>query len=168
MLTAVFDVGWPDAPHRVLRNATYLAWLAAGKRSGQERPGSEDVVASRGDTPIPRYSDAQPTRRTAGDIEAMALYASVGCVRNVASAAAITCAIGGVLEEQPPGDVRAPSRAGRSRDVLARASRRPITPMANGGLREELRGDPLPHERAPAPGGGRGLVPPPGSASPPG
>ncbi|MDB5443017.1 MAG: 2-nitropropane dioxygenase, partial [Phenylobacterium sp.] len=29
--TTLFDVGWPDAPHRVLRNATVDAWEAAGR-----------------------------------------------------------------------------------------------------------------------------------------
>ena len=29
--TEAFDGGWPDAPHRVLRNATLTAWEAAGR-----------------------------------------------------------------------------------------------------------------------------------------
>jgi hypothetical protein len=58
-----------------------------------------------------------------------------------------------------------PAAGGSAEPGFAR--REPSRPVACGWLREELRGDPLPHERAPAPGGGRGLVPPPGSASPP-
>ncbi len=95
VLTTVFDVGWPEAPHRVLRNRTYLDWVAAGEPAHHKRPGQEDVVATRDGSKIPRYSEAQPTNATTGDIEAMALYAgtSVDAVSHVASAAEITHAI---------------------------------------------------------------------------
>jgi NAD(P)H-dependent flavin oxidoreductase YrpB (nitropropane dioxygenase family) len=90
-LTGVFDGGWPNAPHRVLLNETLAAWQAAGRPAAGARPGEGDVVAQRGSTPVLRYSDAQPTSSTAGDIEAMALYAgtSVGQVVRVEGAAAI-------------------------------------------------------------------------------
>jgi NAD(P)H-dependent flavin oxidoreductase YrpB (nitropropane dioxygenase family) len=95
VLTTVFDIGWPNAPHRVLRNETYLAWESAGKPARGERPGESDIVATRGNTPIVRYSDAQPTRATKGDIDAMALYAgaSVELVRKRATAEEITASI---------------------------------------------------------------------------
>jgi nitronate monooxygenase len=88
VLTTVFDVGWPDAPHRVIRNVTYATWESAGRLPRGERTGEGDVVATRNSTPIVRYSNAQPTQGTAGDIEAMALYAGmwVGHVRRSASA----------------------------------------------------------------------------------
>ena len=87
VLTGLFDVGWPDAPHRVLRNPTTEAHEDVG-----ERPGEGDVVATRFGRPIVRYSDAQPTRDTEGDVGAMALYAGlgVGDVRAVEGAAEIT------------------------------------------------------------------------------
>jgi NAD(P)H-dependent flavin oxidoreductase YrpB (nitropropane dioxygenase family) len=92
VLTTAFDGGWPNAPHRVLRNRTYLAWVEAGEPPRDRRPGSDDIIATRQGRPIPRYSDAQPTQDTTGDIEAMALYAgtSVSHVNGMASAAAIT------------------------------------------------------------------------------
>ena len=95
VLTTIFDVGWPDAPHRVIRNDTYLEWVRAGEPTRSRRPGEEDVIATRVGVPVMRYSDAQPTSSTAGDIEAMALYAgtSVEGVSDVASAAEITRAI---------------------------------------------------------------------------
>ena len=95
VLTTVFDVGWPDAPHRVLRNHTYTAWESAGRPTRGARHGEGEVVGTRGASPIVRYSDAQPTRRTAGDIDAMALYAgtSVGHVHRRASAREITEAL---------------------------------------------------------------------------
>lgn len=74
VLTVAFDGGWPDAPHRVLRNSTLTEWEHAG-RPRARRPGEDDVVAHRKGVPIRRYDDAQPTTSTTGGIEAMALYA---------------------------------------------------------------------------------------------
>ncbi len=94
-LTDLFDVGWPDAPHRVIRNRTVTECEAAGRPPAGRRPGEGDVVATRGRTQLVRYSDAQPTTATDGDIESMAMYAGtgVGHVRNGASSAAIVDAI---------------------------------------------------------------------------
>ena len=36
--TGAFDGGWPEAPHRVLRNATLTAWEAAGRPPAPGRP----------------------------------------------------------------------------------------------------------------------------------
>ena len=90
-LTELFDIGWPNAAHRVIRNRTMTEWEAAGRPPAGRRPGEGDVVAKRGRTEVMRYSDAQPTSSTAGDIESMAMYAGmyVGHVARVAAAAAI-------------------------------------------------------------------------------
>jgi NAD(P)H-dependent flavin oxidoreductase YrpB (nitropropane dioxygenase family) len=82
VLTTAFDIGWPDAPHRVLSNDTLARWEAAGRpRSG--RPGEGDVIAEHRGSAVVRYSDAQPTTNTEGDVGSMALYAgtSVQAVR---------------------------------------------------------------------------------------
>jgi NAD(P)H-dependent flavin oxidoreductase YrpB (nitropropane dioxygenase family) len=94
-LTSLFDVGWRDAPHRVIRNRTLREWEAAGEPPAGRRPGEGDVVATRGRTRIVRYSDAQPTASTDGDVESMAMYAGTGAgeVRRVAPSAAIVEAI---------------------------------------------------------------------------
>lgn len=94
-LTGLFDVGWPNAPHRVIRNRTMTDWEAAGRPPAGRRPGEGDVIATRGGTKIVRYSDAQPTMSTHGDIESMAMYAGtgVGDVRRVAPSAEIVEAI---------------------------------------------------------------------------
>ncbi len=94
-LTDLFDVGWPNAPHRVIRNRTMTDWEAAGRPPAGRRPGEGDVVAKRGRSQVVRYSDAQPTTSTDGDIESMAMYAGtgVGDMRRVASSAAIVEAI---------------------------------------------------------------------------
>lgn len=77
VLTTLFDIGWPDAPHRVLRNATVDAWQAGGSPSGM-RPGEGDVVAHLAGRRVVRYSSAMPTRDASGDVAAMALYAGLG------------------------------------------------------------------------------------------
>ena len=87
----LFDVGWPNAPCRVLRNSTVKAWEAAGSPPSGKRPAEGDIVAHAGSTPIPRYSATPPSRNVEGQIEAMALYAGqgVGLVKTPAPAASI-------------------------------------------------------------------------------
>jgi nitronate monooxygenase len=91
VLTGAFDVGWPDAPHRVLRNSTLAALAAAGDPPPGERPGEGEDVAWLGETAIPRYSDTPPVAGVRGDLEALALYAgtSAGAIREVLPAAEI-------------------------------------------------------------------------------
>ena len=64
VLTTAFDVGWPDAPHRVVQNDTYALWDAPGRLPRGSRHGEGEVVATRDGSPVVRYSDAQPTRST--------------------------------------------------------------------------------------------------------
>lgn len=76
VLTKLFDKGWPDASHRVIRNSSFQMWEAAGGPNSGQRPGERDVVARfpNGD-PVERYSDVIPTREMKGHLEALALYA---------------------------------------------------------------------------------------------
>ncbi len=77
--TGLFDIGWPDAPHRVLRNKTVEAWEAAGRPPAGLRPGEGEVVAasaSRG--PIERYRSFTPAADAEGDIDALSLWAGQG------------------------------------------------------------------------------------------
>jgi nitronate monooxygenase len=74
-LTTLFDGGWPNAQHRVIRNETFDAWEAAGMPARGFRPGEEEPVALRDGRPVLRYDDAQPTGGTTGNIAAMAMYA---------------------------------------------------------------------------------------------
>ena len=74
--TEIFDLGWPDAPHRALPNATVRAWEAAGRPPSGDRPGEGDVVAYRASgEAVPRYSDTPPVVGMHGDLDALALYA---------------------------------------------------------------------------------------------
>jgi NAD(P)H-dependent flavin oxidoreductase YrpB (nitropropane dioxygenase family) len=91
-LDDLFDIGWPKAPHRVLRNSTVAAWEAAGRPLTGQRPGENDVVAtSKSRGPIVRYRPTTPPADAEGDIEALALYAgqSVALVHKVQPAAEI-------------------------------------------------------------------------------
>lgn len=90
--TSCFDVGWPDAPHRVLRNATLSAWEAAGSPASPGRPGEGEVIATGPDgRRCRRYEDSPPLADLRGEVEAMALYAgqSAGLVHDVLPAATI-------------------------------------------------------------------------------
>jgi NAD(P)H-dependent flavin oxidoreductase YrpB (nitropropane dioxygenase family) len=94
--TRCFDGGWPNAPHRALRNSTLTAWEAAGSPSGPRRPSEGEVIArdSRG-RPYLRYDDMIPVSGMAGDLGAMALYAgqSVGLLHDQAPAGQIVTEI---------------------------------------------------------------------------
>lgn len=92
----LFDVGWPNAAHRVLRNRLVEEWEAAGKPAPGERANEGDVIGSRrlwdGSTPPVRiYSSVTATTAFEVDMERMALWAgmSVGLVRDVKPAGQI-------------------------------------------------------------------------------
>jgi NAD(P)H-dependent flavin oxidoreductase YrpB (nitropropane dioxygenase family) len=79
VLTGVFDIGWPDAPHRVLRNSTYRAWEAAGSPAPGARPGEGDVLGTYAGDPILRYSVESPGPLVETEQpEALCLYAGQG------------------------------------------------------------------------------------------
>ena len=88
----LYDVGWPNAPHRALRNATAETWEAAGRPDSGSRPGEGESIARRpsGET-IARYSSAMPLEGTTGDVDALSLWAgqSVALATNTRSAADI-------------------------------------------------------------------------------
>jgi nitronate monooxygenase len=88
----LYDVGWPNAPLRALRNSTWEAWRAAGEPPPGARPGEGETVATGEDgRAIERYSNDAPVVGASGDIAAMALYAGqgVGLARRVQLAADI-------------------------------------------------------------------------------
>ena len=88
----LYDVGWPDSPHRALRNSTARAWEAAGRPPDSQRPGAGEVIAhfASGEG-IVRYEPAPPMVGTTGDIEALSMWAgqSVALARKPQSAADI-------------------------------------------------------------------------------
>jgi nitronate monooxygenase len=88
----LYAVGWPDAPHRVLRNSTAEKWEAAGRPPLPSRPGEGEVIAHfAGGEEIVRYEPAAPMVGTTGDIEALSMWAgqSVALARQPQPAAEI-------------------------------------------------------------------------------
>jgi NAD(P)H-dependent flavin oxidoreductase YrpB (nitropropane dioxygenase family) len=85
VLTEAFGVGWPDAPHRVLRSSLDAAGATTGDVVGEMELGPGNI------TQIPRFGVSSPTRVTTGHIEAMALYAGsgVGSIDRVMTAAEV-------------------------------------------------------------------------------
>ncbi len=102
VLTGLFDGGWPDAPHRVLRNSTYRRWDEAGRPPPGSRPGEGELVARRGGIDIERYSADEPRRDTTGELEAMCLYAGrgVGRIASVEPAADVVSRIAAQLRRR--------------------------------------------------------------------
>jgi nitronate monooxygenase len=90
--TTLFDQGWPDAPHRALRNSTVELWERAGRPPSGKRPGEGDMIGKYPNgIPIPRYGVPAPMQGASGEVEAFALYAgqSVGLVLDLPPAAAV-------------------------------------------------------------------------------
>lgn len=79
VFSRLFDIGWPDAPVRTLRNKTIDTWEEAGRPAPGARPGEGETVVTLADgSAIPRYHAMPPDTGTDGDWEAMALYAGQG------------------------------------------------------------------------------------------
>ncbi|MEO8450310.1 MAG: nitronate monooxygenase [Gemmatimonadota bacterium] len=90
--TLLFDGGWPDAPHRTLRNSTVRLWEQAGRPLPPNRPGEGDAIAGGPDGAIVlRYDDTIPVTGSSGDVEALAMYAgqTAGLIHEVLPAAEI-------------------------------------------------------------------------------
>lgn len=81
--TTLFGVGWPDAPHRVLRNRAVAEWEAAGSPAPGARPGEGTAIGKvrlgSGLVEVPRYSVMSPFASFEGDHELAALYAGESC-----------------------------------------------------------------------------------------
>jgi NAD(P)H-dependent flavin oxidoreductase YrpB (nitropropane dioxygenase family) len=95
VLTAdLFDVGWPDAPHRTLRGKTFEEWDAAGRPPSGHRPGEGSTIGRLGDpinADVRRYAPMMTTSSFVGDVGYAPLWAgeSVGAVHAVEPAADI-------------------------------------------------------------------------------
>ena len=90
--TLLFSVGWPNAPHRALRNSTYRSWEAAGRPPDGQRPGEGEVLATDSfGNKIRRYEAYTIRKDFEGDIEALSMWAGQG--------------IGLVTERKPAGEI---------------------------------------------------------------
>ena len=81
--TTLFDVGWPDAPHRVLRTKSIEEWERAGRPESGQRPGEGIAIArwrhSDSDIPLVNYTVMPPLDYVEGDFEGMPFYAGQSC-----------------------------------------------------------------------------------------
>jgi nitronate monooxygenase len=99
VFTNCFEIGWPHAMHRVLRNSTFTAWEAAGCPQPPHRPGEHDIVFRQNGTDVPRYSEAQPGPKATGDLWAACHYAgtSVAQIDRVEPAGDLVARLGSEL-----------------------------------------------------------------------
>jgi nitronate monooxygenase len=91
----LYNVGWPDAPHRTLKNRTFAQWEAAGRPTPGHRPGEGEVIGMQrlpwAEVRWRRYEVGMPTPTFDGDPEDAPLWAglSVDQVREIKPAGAI-------------------------------------------------------------------------------
>ena len=85
VLTELFDMGWPNAQHRVIRNQSYQVWESAGKATSGQREGENEpigyVTLPSGKQEIPRYTIFPPLPNVDADPNDLALYAGESCDR---------------------------------------------------------------------------------------
>jgi len=97
--TTLFDIGWPDANHRVLRNDAIRDWEAAGSPASGQRPGEGETIGSMpvgGQTiDLPSYAVFPAMEGFSGDLERTALYCGESCtlINDVRPAAEIVAAL---------------------------------------------------------------------------
>lgn len=81
--TLLFDVGWPNAAHRVLRNKAVEEWERAGCPASGQRPGEPGVLGTMTVAghvlDVPKYGAFPPGPDFTGDIEYAALYTGESC-----------------------------------------------------------------------------------------
>jgi NAD(P)H-dependent flavin oxidoreductase YrpB (nitropropane dioxygenase family) len=93
---SLYDVWWPNAPHRTLRNKTLEEWEAAGCPPSGKRPGEGTSIGRRSTwngafEDWPRYAIGTPPPDFDGDIEYAPLWAgeSVSAVNDIKAAGEI-------------------------------------------------------------------------------
>ncbi len=87
--TKLYDIGWPDAAHRVIRTEVVKQWERAGRPQSGHRPGEGEQIGTmrnRGiEVPLVKYTVMAPADYIEGDIESLPFYAgeSVSLVREI-------------------------------------------------------------------------------------
>ncbi len=81
--TTLFDVGWPEAPHRVLRTSVLEEWENAGRPASGQRPGEGRPIATsrRRDVEVPlvNYTVMPPADYLDGELERLPFYVGESC-----------------------------------------------------------------------------------------
>jgi nitronate monooxygenase len=109
----LYDIGWPDAPHRTLRNRNYEEWDAAGRPPPGRRPGEGTSIGTQvsvtGDeVPLQRYAVGMVQPTFEGQIEYAPMWAgtSVTDVNDIKPAAEIVADLVRETEAASAGDAR--------------------------------------------------------------
>lgn len=103
--TSLFDVGWENAAHRVLRNTETEEWQRAGSPAPGARPGEGGVIGQAelygSVVSFPRYAVTPPISGFEGDLQRTALYAgeSVRLIKDIRPAATVVAALVREAEE---------------------------------------------------------------------
>ncbi len=103
--STLFDIGWPDAPHRVLRNAVVTEWERAGRPASGKRPHEGEFIGEiqfgGSSLPVPRYAAFPASTGFQGSVEHTALYAGQSCelVNDVRPAGELVAEIGRQAED---------------------------------------------------------------------
>jgi len=103
----LFNQGWENAPHRVLRNRLVEEWEAAGRPASGRRPGEGSVIgtvargAAKARVDVARYASMMLTADFEGDVEYGPLWAgeSSSLVHDIRPAAEIVRALVREAEE---------------------------------------------------------------------
>ncbi len=75
----LYDIGWPDAPHRTLKNKTSRMWHDAGRPKLGSRPGEGDVLAkTTAGAAVLRYQSKTPSTDVEGDITELSMWSGQG------------------------------------------------------------------------------------------
>ncbi len=111
----LFDIGWPDAPHRVLRTGAVEEWERAGRPASGHRPGEGQVMGalrrSGTELQLVKYSVMAPSIYFEGDVEGLPLYAGQSC---------------GIVNDIPPAGEIVRRIAAEAREVIEKR----LAPMA--------------------------------------
>jgi len=77
----LYDVGWRDAPHRTIKNRTYVRWDVAGRPPSGSRPGEGEIIGTLrlgwADVPWQRYAVGMAVPTFDGDPEDAPLWAGL-------------------------------------------------------------------------------------------
>lgn len=104
VLNELYDVHWPNAPHRTLRNKALAEWEAAGRPPSGARPGEGTSIGKRTGMDgqrrdWPRYSIGVATPDFDGDVEYSPMWAGQSCtvVNDIKPAGDIVRELAGVV-----------------------------------------------------------------------
>lgn len=75
----LYDIGWPAAPHRALKNKTSRMWHDAGRPRLGTRPGEGDVLAkTKTGADVLRYQSKTPSTYIEGNITELSMWSGQG------------------------------------------------------------------------------------------